>query len=106
MSLIRLESVINSEKDLYYPQTILEECKYDVKNIRRNRRITDELEKSASDESDKSLILNLMMELMMMMMTMMKSILGNLKIKNLMNLKIMSLKSLLKKSKELFKKSN
>ena len=104
MSLIRLESVINSEKDLYYPQTILEECKYDVKNIRRNRCITDELEKSASDESDKSIILSLMMELMMMMimMTMMNSILGNLKIKNLMNLKIMSLKSLLKKSKELF----
>ena len=50
--MIKLESTIRSEETLYYPQTILEECKYDVKNIKRSRRITDEFEKSASDESD------------------------------------------------------
>ena len=50
--MIKLESIIRSEENLSYPQTILEECKYDVKNIRRNRHITDEFETSASDESD------------------------------------------------------
>ena len=52
LSLIKLESVIRSEEFLHYPQTTLKECKYDVKNIKKNRHITDELERSASDESD------------------------------------------------------
>ena len=35
VSLIKLESIIRSEETLHYPQTILEECKYDVKNIKK-----------------------------------------------------------------------
>ena len=52
MSLIKLESIIRSEENLCYPQKILEECKYDVKNVKRSRSITDEFGKSASNESD------------------------------------------------------
>ena len=52
LSLIKLETIIRSEETLYYPQTILKECKYDLKNIKRSRLITDEFEKNPSDESD------------------------------------------------------
>ena len=48
MSLTKLESIIRSEENLCYPQKILE----DVKNNKRSRSITDEFEKSASNESD------------------------------------------------------
>ena len=51
LSLIKSESIIRSGENLCYPQKILEECKYDVKNIKRSRSISDEFEKSASDES-------------------------------------------------------
>ena len=39
-------------KKKYYPQTLLEECKYEAKNIKRENFIDDELGKSSSDESD------------------------------------------------------
>ena len=39
-----LDSVINVKKK-YYPQTILEECKYDVKRIKIENLIDDDLKK-------------------------------------------------------------
>ena len=50
--IIKLESIIRAEENLYYPQTMLEECKYDVNDIKRNRQITKDFERSTSDESD------------------------------------------------------
>ena len=40
------------KKRSYYPQTLLEECKFELKNIKIENLIDDELEKSSSDESD------------------------------------------------------
>ena len=39
-----LDSVINAKKK-YYPQTILEECKYDLKMIKIENLIDDDLKK-------------------------------------------------------------
>ena len=49
--MIRLESILNVKETKYYCQTFLE-CKYDIKNIERNRHIDFDFEKSSSDESD------------------------------------------------------
>ena len=46
-----LDSVIKAKKK-YYPQTLLEECKYEQKRIKIENLIDDDLEKSESDESD------------------------------------------------------
>ena len=43
-----LESVIKAKKK-YYPQTLLEECKYEQKKIKIENLINDDLEKSLSD---------------------------------------------------------
>ena len=52
LSLIILESIIRANKK-YYPQTLLEECKYEVKNIKVENLINDDLEITLSDnESD------------------------------------------------------
>ena len=45
-----LDPVIKSKKK-YYPQTLLEECKYDPKKIKMENLIDDDLEKSSSDQS-------------------------------------------------------
>ena len=37
----------------YYPQTLLEECKYEPENIKVENLTDDDLEKSESDASDK-----------------------------------------------------
>ena len=47
LSLIMLDSVIRVNKK-YYPQTLLEECKYVI----RKNLINDDLDLSSSDESD------------------------------------------------------
>ena len=39
-------------KEKYYPQTLLEECKYEQENIKMEDLIDDDLEKSESEESD------------------------------------------------------
>ena len=39
-------------KKKYYPQTLLEECKYEPKKIKMENLIDDDLEKSSSDGSD------------------------------------------------------
>ena len=52
LSLIMLDSIIKASKK-YYPQTPLEECKYEAKKIKKGNLINDELELSSSDdESD------------------------------------------------------
>ena len=45
---IMLDSAIKAKKK-YYPQTILEECKYEQKSIKIESFIDDDLEKSESD---------------------------------------------------------
>ena len=49
LSIIRLDSVIKSKKK-YYPQALLEECKYEQEKM--ENLIDDDIEKSESDESD------------------------------------------------------
>ena len=51
LSIIMLDSVIKAKKK-YYPQTLLEEYKYELKKIKMENLIDDDLEKSSSDESD------------------------------------------------------
>ena len=47
-SIIMLDSVIRAIKK-YYPQTLLEECKYEQEKIKMENFIDDDLEKSVSD---------------------------------------------------------
>ena len=51
LSIIMLDSVIIANKK-YYPQTLLEECKYEQKKIKMENLIDDDLEKNESEESD------------------------------------------------------
>ena len=51
LSIIILDSVVKVKKK-YYPQTFLEECKYERKKIKMENLTDDDLEKSSSDESD------------------------------------------------------
>ena len=51
LSMIMLDSVVKAKKK-YYPQTLLEECKDELKKIKMENLIDDDLEKSSSDESD------------------------------------------------------
>ena len=51
LSLILLDSVIRVNKK-YYPQTLLEECKYVIRKNKMENLIDDDLDLSSSDESD------------------------------------------------------
>ena len=51
LSLIMLDSFIKANKK-YYPQTLLEECKYEIKKSKMENLINDDLDISSSDESD------------------------------------------------------
>ena len=51
LSIIILDSVIKESKK-YYPETLLEECKYPQENIKIENLIDDDFEKSESNESD------------------------------------------------------
>ena len=51
LSIIMLDSIAKAKKK-YYPQTILEGCKYEPKKIKMENFTDDDLEKSSSDESD------------------------------------------------------
>ena len=51
LSLIMLDSVIRVNKK-YYPQTLLEECKYAIRNNKMENIIHDDLDRSSSDECD------------------------------------------------------
>ena len=46
-----LDSVIKAKKK-NYPQTLLEECKYEQEKIKMENLIDDDLDKVSSDESD------------------------------------------------------
>ena len=48
LSIIMLDSVIKAKRK-YYPQTLLEECKYEQKRIKIENLIDDDLEKSEPD---------------------------------------------------------
>ena len=48
LSIIMLDSVIKAKRK-YYPQTLLEECKYEQKRIKIENLIDDDLEESESD---------------------------------------------------------
>ena len=50
LSIIMLDSVIKANQK-YYPQTLLEECKYEPKKIKMESLIDDDLEKRLSDQS-------------------------------------------------------
>ena len=50
-SLILLDYIVKVKKK-HYPQTLLEECKYEIKKIKMENLINDDLEKSSSDEYD------------------------------------------------------
>ena len=51
LSLVILDSVIRANKK-YYPQTLLEECKYEIKKNKIENLINDDLDLSSSDASD------------------------------------------------------
>ena len=51
LSMILLESVIRANKK-YYPQTLLEECKYEIKKNKMKNLINDDLDLTSSDEPD------------------------------------------------------
>ena len=51
LSLIMLDSVIRVNKK-YYPQTLLEECKYAIRKNKMENLNNDDLDLSSSDESD------------------------------------------------------
>ena len=51
LSLIILDSVIRANKK-YYPQKLLEECKYEIKKNKMENLINDDLDPSSSVESD------------------------------------------------------
>ena len=51
LSLIMLDSIIRANKK-YYPQILLEECKYEIKKNKMENLINDNLDVSSSDESD------------------------------------------------------
>ena len=48
LSIIMIDSVIKANKK-YYPQTLLEECKYVQEKIKMEKLINNDLEKSESD---------------------------------------------------------
>ena len=50
-TLIMLDSVIRVNKT-YYPQTLLEECKYVIRKDKMENLINNDLSLSSSDESD------------------------------------------------------
>ena len=46
-----LDSVIRANKR-YYPQILLEECKYEIKKTKMENLINDDLDSSSTDECD------------------------------------------------------
>ena len=51
LSLVMLDSVIKVNKK-HYPQTLLEECKYEIKDNKMENNINDDFDSSSSDNSD------------------------------------------------------
>ena len=80
ISLIMLDSVIKVNKK-YYPQTLLEECKYAIRKNKMENLINHDLTLSSSDESDNEserVIMNLIMNLIMnMLMNLLMNLINN-----------------------------
>ena len=53
MSLILLDTIIGVTKK-HYPQTLLKECKYEIKKTKMDNLINNDLDSSSSDEESKS----------------------------------------------------
>ena len=51
LSIVMLDSVIKPKK-MYYPQTLLQECKCEQEKIKMENLSDDDLEKSSSNEYD------------------------------------------------------
>ena len=51
--MVMLDSVIRVSKK-YYPQILLEECKYEIKTTKMENLINDDLESSLSDDESES----------------------------------------------------
>ena len=73
LSITMLDSVIKAKKE--YPQTLLEECKYELKKIKMENLIDDDLEKRSSD---KLIIMTLMMKQNLIMRKIMLNLTNNL----------------------------
>ena len=74
LSMIMLDSVVKAKKK-YYPQTLLEECKYELKKMKMENLIDDDLEKSSSDESDNDLMMKQNLTMKMVIMNSMNNLL-------------------------------
>ena len=70
LSIIMLDSVVKVKKK-YYLETLLEECRFEIKKTKMENFINDDLEKSLS------LIMSLMMILMMKRILAMRKIMMN-----------------------------
>ena len=70
LSIIMLDSVIKANKK-YYPQTLLEECKYVQEKIKTENYIDEDLVKSGSD-SDLMMKQNLILIMMNMTINLLK----------------------------------
>ena len=53
LSLIILDSVVRVNKK-HFPQTLLEECKYEMKKIKMENLINDDLEPTSSDDDNET----------------------------------------------------
>ena len=53
LSLIMLDSIVKAKKK-YYPQTLLDECKYEIKKTKMESFINDKFEPSSSDDESDS----------------------------------------------------
>ena len=85
-----LHSAIRANKK-YYPQTLLEECKYEIKKNKMDNLINDDLDLSSSDESDNEesnesnydlMVKNLMINLLIINLVI--NLMANLKIKTVL----------------------
>ena len=88
--MIVLHSAIRANKK-YYLQTLLEECKYEIKKNKMDNLINDDLDLSSSDESDNEesnesnydlMVKNLMINLLMINLVI--NLMANLKIKTVL----------------------
>ena len=72
LSLITLDSLIRVSKK-YYPQILLEECKYEIKKITMENLINNHLDLSSSDdETDNETIMKLIGKLDLVMNNLLK----------------------------------
>ena len=54
LSVILIDSIFKKDKNCYYPRVILEECKYVVKEKKKSKFITDNIEISSVDSDEEN----------------------------------------------------